>query len=251
MKMIVLSSLLFVGMLMLWIGKSTYFGELAISFLPYWGVLLFFLLLYWLFILWKRLRSPAQKLQIKTRLSPFFVLAFGLLFALFIQPILRFYQQPLLHSEVLKAPIRILFSNLYKDNLNIEQIKQKILTENPDVVMFVEFSDAHKQALESFFDEHYPYMNMTTWSKIFVGSVVFSKYPIKNLADDFEQGSWRYGYFQVEKEGIPYYFYEIHTASPISKYFFEKRNQQLQQLKSEFLNLHSNTRPQDAKIIMV
>ena len=179
------------------------------------------------------------------------MLGFGILFAFFIQPILQFYQQPFLQTEQLKQPIKILFSNLYKDNPNIEQIKEKILTENPDIVMFVEFSNAHKQALESFFDEHYPYMNMTTWSKILVGSVVFSKYPINNLADDFEQGSWRYGYFQVEKEGVPYYFYEMHTSSPVSKYFFEKRNQQLQQVKTEFLDFHSNTRPQEAKIIMV
>lgn len=133
----------------------------------------------------------------------------------------------------------------------MEELKQKILTENPDVVMFVEFSDAHKQALEGFFDEHYPYMNMTTWSKILVGSVVFSKYPITNLADDFEQGAWRYGYFQVEKSGVPYYFYEMHTSSPVSKYFFQKRNQQLQQVKTEFLTLHTLHRSSDAKIIMV
>lgn len=179
------------------------------------------------------------------------MLGFGILFALFIQPIFQFYQQPFLHTEQLKSPIRILFSNLYKDNPNVERLKQKILTENPDIVMFVEFSDVHKQALESFFDEHYPYMNMTTWSKILVGSVVFSKYPITNLADDFEQGRWRYGYFQVEKEDVPYYFYEIHTASPVSKEFFEKRNQELQQVKTEFLTLHAAQRPANAKIIML
>lgn len=148
-------------------------------------ILLF--LLYWLFLLWKRIHSSEIPLNLKFKVSPFFVFGFAIFSFLYIQPLLHFYQQPFLHSEALKSPIRILFSNLYKDNPNIEQIKEKILTEDPDLVMFVEFSDFHKKELESFFDEHYPYMNMTTRSKILVGSVVFSKYPISNLADDFEQ----------------------------------------------------------------
>lgn len=151
----------------------------------------------------------------------------------------------------MKAPIRILFSNLYEGNIHFDEIKYKIQEEKPDIVIFVEFSDQHKQGLQAFLDQHYPYMNTTTRSKIFVGSVVFSKFPITNLADDFEQGSWRYGYFKIEKEGQPYYFYEIHTASPVSKTFFERRNQQLQQLKSDFLSLHQSSREKNAKIIMV
>ncbi len=249
--MIFLSSIILLGMGLLQFGKASYFWELAISFLPYWGALLFLFLWYWLFLLWKRLHSAWVKLSLRSKLSPFFVWGFAIVFLLFVQPLLHFYQQPFLHREELKAPIRILFSNLYKDNPNIEQIKEKILTEDPDLVMFVEFSDLHKQELESFFDEHYPYMNMTTRSKILVGSVVFSKYPISNLADDFEQWSRRYGYFKVEKEGQPYYFYELHTSSPVSSSFFHKRNRQLQQLKNEFLTLHSPQRPQDAKIIML
>ena len=77
-------------------------------------------------------------------------------------------------------------------NNNIDAIKKMILDENPDVVLFVEFSEEHSQALKDFFATHYPYSNNTSRSKIAVGSIVFSKYPIDNLADDFPQANWRY-----------------------------------------------------------
>lgn len=104
----------------------------------------------------------------------------------------RFYQSEQRQEQNLEAPIKVLFSNIYKGNYDFEGIKNTILTEQPDVVMFVEFGEKHKEALQDFFDEHYPYMNTTVGSKIFIGRVVFSKYPITNLADDFPQSSWRY-----------------------------------------------------------
>lgn len=72
-----------------------------------------------------------------------------------------------------------------------------IETTNPDVVMFVEFADHHYDNLKDFLKKNYPYTNTTSRSKIFIGSMVFSKYPINNKADDFPQGTWRYGYFSL------------------------------------------------------
>lgn len=221
------------------------------SFLPYFVLLFLLLLIRWVVQLWKLLYRKPNKLNRKHKLAPFFVLSFGLLFFLSSARVQNFYHQELLTSPASTHGIKVLFSNLYKGNLNFEAIKNQILTENPDVILFVEFSEAHKAGLQAFFDEHYPYMNTTTWSKIFVGSVVFSKYPIENLADDFEQGRRRYGYFKLEKNQIPYYFYLVHTASPVSLSFFLKRNAQLQQLQSEFLELHQPQRGVDAKVIMV
>ena len=65
------------------------------------------------------------------------------------------------------------------------------------------------------------------------------------------QASWRYGYFSINTEKWKYYFYEIHTASPVSKAFFEKRNQQLKQIKSDFFTHHQSQRERNAKIIML
>ena len=53
--------------------------------------------------------------------------------------------------------------------------------------MFVEFTDNHYNHLKDFLQTKYPYTNNTTRSKKFVGSMVFSKYPINNKADDFPQ----------------------------------------------------------------
>lgn len=247
--MIILSSIGIILWIILIVAKASYLWELAVSFLPYIGLIYFLGLLYRIY----RLRKQLYKRTWKKRswLSSVFILGFWSLFLLLSGEVQDFYHQDITHSEKLTAPIRVLFSNIYEGNSNFEGIKQTITKENPDIIMFVEFSDQHKQGLQEFLDARYPYMNTTTRSKIFVGSVVFSKFPITNLADDFEQGSWRYGYFKIEKEHQPYYFYEIHTASPVSKAFFQKRNEQLQQIKSEFLKVHPSSREHQAKIVMV
>jgi len=70
---------------------------------------------------------------------------------------------------------------------------------NPDVLMFVEFTDHHYEALGTFLEDKYPYVNRTAWSKnLMVGSMVFSTYPIENLSEKFEQRPWRYGYFSLD-----------------------------------------------------
>jgi hypothetical protein len=38
-----------------------------------------------------------------------------------------------------------MYSNIYKDNNNFSGIIDTIKTEDPDVVMFVEFSDEHEK----------------------------------------------------------------------------------------------------------
>ena len=79
-----------------------------------------------------------------------------------------------------------------------------------------------------------------------------SKYPITNFHSIFKQTSaWKYWYFMVEKDSIPYYFYLIHTSSPTSYFDFKKRNQQLNIIKKEFFLEHENSRDEDAKIIMI
>ena len=78
-----------------------------------------------------------------------------------------------------------------------------------------------------------------------------SKYPITNFIDQFEQaGAWKYGYFMIEKDNTPYYFYLIHTSSPVSKFDFFKRNQQLNTIKEDFFANHDKERDPNAKIIM-
>jgi hypothetical protein len=81
----------------------------------------------------------------------------------------------------------VLFSNIHKNNTNYEGIKKTISDNDPDMLMFVEFADHHYDNLREFLQAQYPYTNTTTRSKKFVGSMVFSKYPLTNRADDFPQ----------------------------------------------------------------
>ena len=81
----------------------------------------------------------------------------------------------------------MLFANIHKDNTSYIDIKKIITDHDPDMLMFVEFADHHYKNLKEFLQKTYPYSNNTTWSKKFVGSMVFSKYPLTNKADDFPQ----------------------------------------------------------------
>ena len=133
-----------------------------------------------------------------------------------------------------------------------DKIKETIQSEDPDIVMFVEFSDEHEDWLKDFINEHYPYYDKTNRSRIFWGSVVMSKYPITNFINKYKQESaWKYGYFMIEKDATPYYFYLIHTSSPVSKLDYAKRNQQLISVKKDFFQTHDSERSLNAKIIML
>jgi len=76
---------------------------------------------------------------------------------------------------------------MYKNNTSYEPIQALITEHNPDILMFVEFAHHHYQQLEEFIKEHYPYTNNISRSKTFIGSMVFSKYPIKNKTHEFPQ----------------------------------------------------------------
>jgi len=109
--------------------------------------------------------------------------------------------------------------------------------------MFVEFADHHYDNLKTFLQTNYPYTNNTTRSKKFVGSMVFSKYPLTNKADDFPQGMRRYGYFSVPYQGQQIYFYLVHTSSPDSYAHFFMRNDQLNSFVENYSS-HKSDRQQ-------
>lgn len=120
-----------------------------------------------------------------------------------------------------------MYANIHKDNIAYEAIQKTISDTNPDIIMFVEFADHHYDNLKDFLQSTYPYTNSTTRSKKFVGSMVFSKYPLTNKAYDFPQGMWRYGYFSLPYAHHEIYFYLVHTSSPDSYAHFLMRNEQL------------------------
>lgn len=240
--------LIFCGFI--YIFPHYYISELAISFLPY-RIAVLFVGLFLSLIGLRKYLSARRWGSAFTRFQWFaglFVVAFGLLFLLYSRQFSHFYDREVTETQWSGA-MTFLFANIHKDNDDYAWIQQLIREENPDVLLFVEFSDHHYDALQSFLEKEYPYSNSTTRSQTFVGSMVFSKQKIENRADDFPQGTWRYGYFSLHIWGEDYYIYLVHTSSPDSYQHFVMRNEQLEVFERDFY-LHETSREHDNVIVV-
>ena len=67
----------------------------------------------------------------------------------------------------------------------------------------------------------------------------------------FQEDSWKYGYYMINKNDEKYYFYLVHTSSPVTDFDFQKRNQQLITIKKDYYTQHEQSRDKDSKIIML
>jgi len=240
-----------ISIIVIWISFFIYLfpwyyaSELIISFLPYLIVLNFAWLIYY-FI---RLRTKKIKEDVaKKSFFSLFLILFGILFLMFSRQYNHFYNWRWFENiDSSTWWVKILFANIHKNNQNYTWIKNLIEKNNPDLIMFVEFSELHYNNMKDFLRTNYPYINSTTWSKKFIGSMVFSKYKIENRATNFQQWMWRYGYFSVKSQNI--YFYLVHTSSPDSYEHFVMRNNQLNTLRNDF-NKHEKYRSGD-NVIMI
>lgn len=210
-----------------------YISELLISFLPY------ITAISWIFIIisfvyLKKKMKPDYRFPAHRYIRGVAFLMFCFLFFWYSKQFNHFYVQEPFTQELSTWSLKILFANIHKDNTQYEDIKKLISDTNPDMLMFVEFADHHYDNLKPFLQDKYPYINSTTRSKKFVGSIVFSKYPISNKADTFPQWMRRYGYFSLMHKGQQIYFYLVHTSSPDSYSHFIMRNEQLTTLVQNF-----------------
>ncbi len=140
--------------------------------------------------------------------------------------------------------ITVLYANIYKNNTQYEALEEMIRTYDPDLLLFVEFSDHHYHHLQPFLHQHYPYNNTVRRSPFVVGSMVFSKYPLTNKAHLFPQWTRRYGYFSLDIGDVPIVFYLIHTSSPNTYAHFRMRNTQLTSLVQDiYHHQHSSDTP--------
>ncbi|NOZ45093.1 MAG: endonuclease/exonuclease/phosphatase family protein [bacterium] len=81
-----------------------------------------------------------------------------------------------------------MYANILWTNTDYTGIENMIDSYDPDVLMFVEFASHHYRHLYDFLSERYPFVNRATWSQsLMVGSMVFSKYPIDNLVEQYPQ----------------------------------------------------------------
>ncbi|MDR3168566.1 MAG: endonuclease/exonuclease/phosphatase family protein [Candidatus Peribacteria bacterium] len=170
--------------------------------------------------------------------------------AVYIAEFLSFYS-PHDTRRINQAGLRIYYANILYTNYDYESLKKQIGEGRYDIVVLVEFSDEHEKAMKDRFQERFPYVDRTSWSKKLAGNVVFSKYPITNLSEHYPQepGRRRYGYFSIQR-GVPFYFYVVHTSAPVSNYNFQMRNEQLKKLKADFL-AQTADRPKDAPVVIL
>lgn len=225
-----------------------YISELAISFLPYHVAVLLILLL--INIYQTRRTVVLDTKQTKKRFMVLTTLLCGIIFMLYANKFKSFYEIiNITPKQTNTAWPKILYANIHKYNENYDEIKKIIENTNPDLVMFVEFSESHYDHLKDFLKANYPYINSTSRSKKFIWSMVFSKIPIINRADDFPQWAWKYGYFQTKYKQKDYYVYLVHTSSPDDYLHFSMRNDQLQILWKD-ISRHQNHRSNENIIIL-
>lgn len=223
--------------------RTIYVTELAVSFVPFIAaVAIFFVVLYFLFVFLNKKKKVLWIDWVNLLLG--FVISF--LFSVMYLQTYWTHKEPV----VIQDGVKVLYANLYWQNTEYEDIKHMVETYDPDVLMFVEFADHHWQHLGDFLGEKYAYVNRATWSQdLMVGSMVFSKYPVNNIWEDFEQWAWRYGYFELDYGDRSQYIYLVHTSSPISEWYWEMRNRQLDTLVHDFTE-HEPYRTHDGVIML-
>ena len=222
-------------------------SELFFSFLPYVCFFFFFVSLFWLFrFIFFCLKKNNFYFKLE---SIFFVVVSLFLFFVSGLPLFNFYGNQQRNAKC-EGGSTVLFVNLYWDNRDYEAIEDFIEEEDPDVLLLVEFSEHHYEHLYGFLKERYPYVNRAVWSKnLMVGSMVFSKSRVYDLSLVFPQGAWRYGYFAIDFDDVFYYFYLVHTSSPVSKDYRLMRQKQLEAFVQDY-NEHALSR-QDGVVVVV
>ncbi len=248
---ILMIALIFVVVLILLIPfffPGYYVTELMMSFLPYliWMAGIFLLIS---FMQLRKKMKPGYPHLSQRYFRGISFLVFCVLFFVWSRQFNRFYISEPLSQDASSWAITVFFANIHKNNTHYDELTSIISENDPDILMFVEFADHHYDHLKTFLQKHYPYTNNISRSKSFIGSMVFSKYPINNKADDFPQGAWRYGYFSFPYSGQELYMYLVHVSSPDSYNHFLMRNEQLQKFVNDF-QIHESDRKHDNVLVV-
>ena len=244
-----------IAILFLYFFRQSFIAELAISFIPYiiWFCILALIIEIYLIIHESKRRRNHKWIRI------FFTILVTILtiwiWTLYSSEFFWFYNQndELIRLKENEEWIKVFYANILYKNTDYESLKQKIIEENPEIVILVEFSDEHEDEMKEFFKENYPYMNRNSWSTMLAWDVVFSKIPLDNATTTWLSWRWsrKYSYMQIDC-GNNYNFanckgktelYVIHTAAPVSLENFEMRNNQLAQLWLDFKQNNNSWSP--------
>lgn len=229
--------LVHIGVLLL---PTHYFSEIIVSFLPYSivGHSVIILIVWWIFF-----RSYNKKL---TQWIISWLCIIGLIGIFFY----NYKNYKSVYSNIndhnstnQNNTLRFLYGNIYYKNHNFSWLLKTIETNNPDIVMFVEYAKIHDDAIRSILEKSYPYKNRYVWGKHFDGDVIYSRYPIKKIEHQVYPWSWSFTHITIKKDKKNLDIALVHTSAPISPDFFIKRDQQMNKL-TEMLSEYYNSKEQ-------
>lgn len=232
----------------LYFFREGFIEELAISFVPYIISFCILALIIEIYIIFHEIKKTGKHKSIKIFLSILVTILTIWIWTLYSLEYFWFYNQ---NDETIRLNdnewIKVFYSNIYYKNTNYQTLQNKIIQENPDIVILVEFSDEHEDEMKEFFKENYPYMNRNSRSTMLAGDVVFSKIPLENITETHlvEAWAWNYSYMKIQCEDCWDWvdLYVIHTSAPVSYKNFDMRNIQIGKLLSDFLKHHINWTP--------
>lgn len=232
----------------LYFFREWFFEELAISFVPYiiWFCIAALIIETYLII--HKSKKNGKHKSLKIFLTILITVITIWIWTLYSLEYFWFYNH---NDKSLRlndeAWIKVFYSNIYYKSTDYQSLQDKIVQENPDIVILVEFSDEHEAEMKEFFKENYPYMNRNSRSTMLAGDVVFSKIPLENITETHlvEAWAWNYSYMKIQCEncwdGVE--LYVIHTSAPVSYKNFEMRNAQIGKLLLDFLKHHEDWTP--------
>ena len=136
----------------LYFSRESFIAELAISFVPYiiWFCILALIIEIYLIIHESKRRTKHKSFKI------FFTIFTTILtiwiWTLYSSEYFWFYNQ---NDEAIRLNkneewIKVFYANILYKNTDYESLKQKIIEENPDIVIMVEFSDEHEDEMKEF-----------------------------------------------------------------------------------------------------
>ena len=233
----------------LYFFRESFIAELAISFVPYiiWFCTLAIIIEIYLIIHESKRRRKHKSIKI------FFTVIVTILtiwiWTLYSSEFFWFYNQ---NDESIRLKeneqwIKVFYANIYYKNVDYKSLQKKIIEENPDIVVLVEFSDNHEDEMKDFFKENYPYINRNSRSTMLAWDAVFSKIPLEIITETHKVEAWsrNYSYMKLLRDGNENWvdLYVIHTSAPVSDKNFEMRNEQIGKLLSDFLKYHKSWTP--------
>ena len=228
----------------MYIVPHAYMSELLISFLPY-GIGVSFLII--IFSLLKLIIQRKSIWSIITRsvITIAYILSCTRYLSTYIT---TYYTHPEQPSTSLPSDISFLYSNIYYKNESLSWLIQTIESQQPDVILLVEYTKQHNEILAPLLKQNYPYVSRYIGGKWYDGDVIYSKYPLEKIKHDIYPGSFshitiRHWWKQID-------FALIHTSAPVSEHFFNMRNQQIDNL-STLMSAYYQNRKQDKNVILL